>query len=86
MHMNNILKASFAFHNLAHHAEVIPVLPHFERPVGTFDTLRDRAWRTGGARTDSLSATVSGSREAAIRRKAVGLPANGAKNERSLYR
>lgn len=38
LYINNILKASFAFHNLAHHAEVIPVLPRFDRPVGTFDT------------------------------------------------
>lgn len=35
--MNNILKSSFAFHNLVHHAEVVPVLPQFERRVGTFD-------------------------------------------------
>ena len=35
--MNNILKSSFAFHNLAHHAEVVPVLPEFDQPVGTFD-------------------------------------------------
>jgi hypothetical protein len=23
---------------LAHHAEIIPILPKFDRPVGTFDT------------------------------------------------
>jgi NTE family protein len=38
LYMNNILKTSFAFHTLAHHSEVIPVLPQFDRPVGTFDT------------------------------------------------
>ena len=35
---NNLLKASYAFHNLAHHAEIIPVLPQFDRRVGLFDT------------------------------------------------
>ena len=37
IYMNNILKASFAFHNLAHHAEIITLLPDFEKQVGTFD-------------------------------------------------
>jgi len=36
LYMNNILKAAYAFHNLAHHAEVIPILPEFDRPVGAF--------------------------------------------------
>jgi len=35
---NNLLRASFAFHNLAHHTEIIPVLPDFDRPIGLFDT------------------------------------------------
>ncbi len=38
MYMNNILKATFAFYNAVHHAEIIPILPDFEKPVGTFDT------------------------------------------------
>jgi NTE family protein len=38
LYMNNILKSTFAFYNLAHHAEIIPILPDFEKPVGTFDT------------------------------------------------
>jgi NTE family protein len=38
IYMNNILKSTFAFYNAAHHAEIIPILPDFERPVGTFDT------------------------------------------------
>ncbi len=37
LYMNNILKSSFAFSALAHHAEVIPVMPEFDRPIGTFD-------------------------------------------------
>jgi NTE family protein len=35
---NNLLKANFAFHNLAHHAEIIPVLPEFDREISLFDT------------------------------------------------
>lgn len=38
IYMNNILKSTFAFYNAVHHAEIIPVLPDFERPIGTFDT------------------------------------------------
>lgn len=38
LYMNNILKATFAFYNAVHHAEIIPILPEFEKPVGTFDT------------------------------------------------
>lgn len=38
IYMNNILKATFAFYNAVHHAEIIPILPDFEKPVGTFDT------------------------------------------------
>jgi NTE family protein len=36
LYMNKLLKATFAFANLAHHAEIIPILPEFERSVGTF--------------------------------------------------
>ncbi len=38
IYVNNILKSTFAFYNAVHHAEIIPILPDFERPVGTFDT------------------------------------------------
>ena len=38
IYMNNILKSTFAFYNAVHHAEIIPILPDFEKPVGTFDT------------------------------------------------
>jgi NTE family protein len=37
IYMNNILRASFAFHNLAHHAEVVSMLPEFDRPINAFD-------------------------------------------------
>lgn len=35
---NNLLKANFAFHSLAHHSEVIPIIPEFEQHIGLFDT------------------------------------------------
>jgi NTE family protein len=35
---NNLLRANYSFHNLAHHAEIIPVLPEFDRPIRLFDT------------------------------------------------
>jgi NTE family protein len=38
LYMNNILKSTFAFYNAVHHAEIIPILPDFDKPVGTFDT------------------------------------------------
>jgi NTE family protein len=38
LYMNNILKSTFAFYNAVHHAEIIPILPDFEHPIGTFDT------------------------------------------------
>jgi NTE family protein len=35
---NNLLKANFAFHNLAHHSKVIPIVPEFKQRIGLFDT------------------------------------------------
>lgn len=35
---NNLLKTNFAFHNLAHHSEIIPILPEFDQKVKLFDT------------------------------------------------
>lgn len=35
--MNIIPKTSFAFSTTEHQAEVIPVMPEFDRPIGTFD-------------------------------------------------
>jgi len=37
VYINNILRAKYAFYNLAHHAEIIPILPTFERKIGNFD-------------------------------------------------
>lgn len=38
IYTNHLLRGNFAFHNLAHHTEVIPVIPEFERGIGLFDT------------------------------------------------
>jgi NTE family protein len=38
IYTNNLYRANYSFHNLAHHAEIIPVLPEFERHVGLLDT------------------------------------------------
>jgi NTE family protein len=38
IYTNNLLRANYSFHNLAHHTEIIPVLPDFDRPIRLFDT------------------------------------------------
>ena len=35
---NNLLKSNYAFHNLAHHSEIIPILPEFKYRIKLFDT------------------------------------------------
>ena len=35
---NNLLNANFAFHNAAHHAEIISIFPEFKRSIRLFDT------------------------------------------------
>jgi NTE family protein len=35
---NNLLKTNYAFHNLAHHSEIIPILPEFKQRIKLFDT------------------------------------------------
>lgn len=35
--VNHLLKSTYAFYNLAHHAEVIPIMPSFDRRVGVAD-------------------------------------------------
>jgi NTE family protein len=34
---NSLLKSTFAFYNIAHHAEVIPMIPTFDRSIGLDD-------------------------------------------------
>ena len=35
---NNLYRANYAFHSLAHHAEIVTILPDFDRPITLFDT------------------------------------------------
>ena len=35
---NNLLKSQFAFHGLAHHAEIISIMPEFKQRIRLFDT------------------------------------------------
>lgn len=37
---NNLLRSSFAFHGLAHHGEVIAVIPQFSQRIRLFDTAK----------------------------------------------
>ena len=37
---NNLLQASFAFYSLAHHAEILSIVPHFADDIHMFDTYR----------------------------------------------
>jgi NTE family protein len=37
IYMNNILNATYAFYNLAHHAEIFPIIPDFDGPLSMFD-------------------------------------------------
>jgi NTE family protein len=38
IYTNNLYRANYAFHNLAHHAEILPIMPEFEERVGLLDT------------------------------------------------
>ena len=37
IYINNILTSTYAFYNLAHHAEIFPVIPEFDTPISMFD-------------------------------------------------
>lgn len=37
IYINNILTSTYAFHNLAHHAEIFPIIPEFDGAVSMFD-------------------------------------------------
>lgn len=36
--VNHLLRATYAFYNAVHHAELVPLMPSFERPIGVTDT------------------------------------------------
>jgi len=35
---NNLLRANYSFHNLAHHTEILPIIPQFQERLHLFDT------------------------------------------------
>lgn len=35
--VNQLLRAQYAFYNLSHHAELVPIIPEFDQPVGMRD-------------------------------------------------
>jgi NTE family protein len=37
IYMNNLLTSTYAFYNLAHHAEIFPIIPEFDEPLSMFD-------------------------------------------------
>jgi NTE family protein len=37
IYINNILNSTYAFYNLAHHAEIFPIIPEFDSTVSMFD-------------------------------------------------
>jgi NTE family protein len=40
IYMNNILNSTYAFYNLAHHAEIFPIIPEFDGALSMFDVNR----------------------------------------------
>jgi NTE family protein len=37
IYINNLLNSTYAFYNLAHHAELFPIIPEFDSPLSMFD-------------------------------------------------
>ena len=38
IYTNNLFRANYSFHNLAHHADILAIVPDFGEPVNLFDT------------------------------------------------
>ena len=36
--VNHLLRSTYAFYSAVHHAEIVPIMPSFEQPVGVSDT------------------------------------------------
>jgi NTE family protein len=62
---NNLLRSNFAFHNLAHHAEVIPIIPEFDDRIRLFDTAKMPEIIAAGERAGEMH--IDAIREAAAR-------------------
>jgi NTE family protein len=50
IYTNNLFRANYSFHNLAHHAEILPIVPEFGEPVNLFDTHKFKHVIACGAR------------------------------------
>ncbi len=37
IYINNLLRANLAFHTIAHHHEIIQIIPQFDRSISAFD-------------------------------------------------
>ena len=82
IYTNNLLRANYAFHNLAHHAEIIPILPEFRETIGLYDTHKfgyviEEGERAAEAQLPYLRRVLaqrgmSGPRRAVRRRSAAG--------------
>jgi NTE family protein len=51
IYTNNILNSTYAFHNLAHHAEIFPIIPELDEQVSMFDVDKIPAVIEKGAQT-----------------------------------
>ena len=58
---NNLLKANYAFHSMAHHGEVLPILPQFKQRIGFLNTRFPILLRkaSGGGRTTAVSEKIA---------------------------
>jgi len=51
IYTNNILNSTYAFHNLAHHAEIFPIIPELDEQISMFDVDKIPAVIERGAQT-----------------------------------
>jgi len=51
IYTNNILNSTYAFHNLAHHAEIFPIIPELDEQISMFDVDKIPAVIEKGAQT-----------------------------------
>lgn len=67
IYTNNLLRANYSFHNLAHHTEIVTVVPEFEHPIRLFDTHRipyviEQGERAMEGHVDYLHRVIEGAR------------------------
>ncbi len=71
---NNLLKSKLAFHSIAHHSEVIIILPEFKQRIRLFDTAKLPAIVEEGEQAALQQLPYLRSLLAAERRQAVAVP------------